>query len=209
VSTHLSCGKARAIGVSNYCPSCFGCLEGTEVFPHVNQVMYHLSSGTNKDAQAPPRAPPHTHTAVPPRTPASRTLSDTRPVSLRAAHTRPACFRGTAAQDLLAYHKAHGVQTQAYSALGNTPTTHKPSNDILHGPLTTKIAAAHNKSTVQVALKWIVQSGIPAVTKSSNPAHLASDLDLWSWDLTADEMDQLNNHPKVDSPTYPSYACSK
>merc|ERR1719235_2155123 len=103
-----------------------------------------------------------------------------------------------AAAALLEYHKAHGIQTQAYSALGNTPWGKHASKDILHGDLTTSIAKAHNVSTVQVALKWIVQHGIPAVTKSSNPAHLASDLDLWSWNLTSSEMSQLSAH-KGDS----------
>merc|ERR1719263_1511513 len=85
-----------------------------------------------------------------------------------------------AASELLAFDKTHGVVTQGYSALGNTPWAHHASKDILHGNLTASIAKNHNVSTVQVALKWIVQQGIPEVTKSANPAHLASDLDLWS-----------------------------
>merc|ERR1712072_1139903 len=104
--------------------------------------------------------------------------------------------------------KKRGVVTQAYSALGNNPVTKHANPDIISGNLTTHIAKKHNVSTIQVALKFIVSQGIPAVTKSSSPAHLASDLDLWSWDLTADEMSKLSTH-KSDSPAYPSYACSK
>merc|ERR1719277_800176 len=38
--------KARAIGVSNYCPSCFACLDGNAtVYPMVNQVGYHIGMG--------------------------------------------------------------------------------------------------------------------------------------------------------------------
>jgi len=155
-------GKARALGVSNFCQSCLECLAKEDTFPQVNQVMFHLGSGMNKEAQ-----------------------------------------------DLLAYHKAHGVMTQAYSVLGNTPWGKHASNDILHGNLTTSIAMAHNKSTVEVALKWVVDQGIPAVTKSSSPSHLASDLDLWSWNLTVAEKALLDQHKSADSPTYPSYGCSK
>ena len=161
MSEFYKAGKAKAIGVSNYCPSCLDCLKDEDVFPMVNQIQYHLGSGLNKAAAA-----------------------------------------------LLAYNKQHGVQTQAYSTLGNTPWTHHASSDILHGNLTTSIAKAHNRSTVEVALKWVVQQGIAAVTKSANPAHLASDLDLWSWDLSDAEMAALNAH-KSDTPTYPSFACSK
>jgi len=39
-------GKARAIGVSNYCPSTLQCLMRTaKVTPAVNQVMYHIGMG--------------------------------------------------------------------------------------------------------------------------------------------------------------------
>ena len=39
-------GKARAIGVSNYCPSALQCLMRTaKVTPAVNQVMYHIGMG--------------------------------------------------------------------------------------------------------------------------------------------------------------------
>merc|ERR1719160_1414653 len=40
-------GKAKAIGVSNYCPSCFACLDKVDVFPMVNQVMYHVGMGVD------------------------------------------------------------------------------------------------------------------------------------------------------------------
>lgn len=33
-------GKARAIGVSNYCPSCFDCLKSATVQPMVNQASF-------------------------------------------------------------------------------------------------------------------------------------------------------------------------
>jgi len=150
-------GKARAIGVSNYCPSCFDCLKDVDVFPMVNQVGFHLGMGPD-----------------------------------------PAGF--------VSYGKQHGVQVQGYSVLGNTPNSKHASDEILHGNLTTAIAKAHNKSTIAVALKWVVSQGVPAVTKSDNPAHLAADLDLWSWQFTPEELDQLNKHTKPSGS--PSFACS-
>jgi diketogulonate reductase-like aldo/keto reductase len=39
-------GKAKAIGVSNYCQSCFECiLKNATVVPAVNQVQYHVGEG--------------------------------------------------------------------------------------------------------------------------------------------------------------------
>jgi diketogulonate reductase-like aldo/keto reductase len=43
-----------------------------------------------------------------------------------------------------------------------------------------------------VALKWLVQQNISAVTAAHNPAYIAEDIDLWSWgDLTQAEMSAL------------------
>lgn len=42
--------KARAIGVSNYCISCFKCLNKTlKVVPMVNQIEYHVGMGTDPE----------------------------------------------------------------------------------------------------------------------------------------------------------------
>lgn len=153
-------GHARAIGVSNYCPSCFECLKGTDVFPMVNQIMFHVGMGVDP-------------------------------------------------KGFMDFDAAHGVVTQAYSALGNTPWTKHANPDILSGPTTTKVAKAHNVSTVQVALKWIVQQGVPAVTKSATFAHLQEDLDLWSWNLTEDEVTTLNAYKTKVPFDNPSYACDR
>lgn len=150
-------GKAKAIGVSNYCPSCFECLEGkTSVYPMVNQIQYHIGMGPD-----------------------------------------PAGFKSFA--------EKHGVVLQAYSPLGNTPFSHGPNPEILSGKFTTALAEAHGKSTVQVALKYLVQHGVAVVTKSSNPDHLAQDLDLWSWNLTDDEMQQADAFRLAGAP---SFACN-
>lgn len=53
------------------------------------------------------------------------------------------------------------------------------------------IASAHNVSAAQVALRWIVQRGHMLAVLSGNPAHQANDADLWSFELTDDEMQRL------------------
>jgi len=153
-------GKARAIGVSNYCPSCFSCLKDAEIQPMVNQVMFHLGMGIDPS-------------------------------------------------NILSYDRDHGIVTQAYSTLGNNPLTGSgPMKDIISGELTTRIAAKHNVSTVQVALKWIVQKGVPAITKSHSAAHLQQDLDLWSWDLDEEDVDELDAWRLPFWTNFSSFACN-
>lgn len=141
-------GKARSIGVSNYCPSCFECLGDPEIYPFTNQVMFHVGMGPNSGFD-----------------------------------------------QITKYHAEHGIVTQAYSSLGNTPFSGGHANaDILSGPVTTAVAKAHNVSTVEVALKYIVDKSVPSVTKSSNPAHLLTNLKIFSWNMTDVERTTLDNY---------------
>mmetsp|Transcript_16751 Transcript_16751/g.29338 ORF Transcript_16751/g.29338 Transcript_16751/m.29338 type:complete len:324 (+) Transcript_16751:49-1020(+) len=152
-----SAGKAKAIGVSNYCPSCFACLEGkSKVSPMVNQIGYHIGMGAD-----------------------------------------PSGFRS--------YADKNGMVLQAYSPLGNTPWRQGANPEVLKGNFTSSLAQAHKKSTIAVALKWLVQHGVATVTKSSNPVHLAEDLDLWTWNLTDDEMAAAD---KFSLMGLPSFACN-
>jgi len=152
-------GKAKAIGVSNYCPSCFECLKKTEIFPFINQVMFHVGMGPKSGMD-----------------------------------------------EIVKYHEAHGVTTQTYSSLGNTPWGHHANPDILHGNVTSAIAKAHNVSTVEVALKYIVDKGYASVTKSSNPAHLASNLGIFSWNMTDGEKQTLDSYVLPGSRTFDKYS---
>ena len=90
-------------------------------------------------------------------------------------------------EDMLALCTKHGIQLQAWSPLGGD------HGDILSNPQVVAIAATHNTSTAQVVLKWSLQRGVAVVTGTDNPAHMASDLDLWSFTLTDQEMTELNN----------------
>ena len=151
LETAYKAGKARAIGVSNFCVSCLECLEKTQtVVPAVNQVQYHVGMGTDP-------------------------------------------------QGLLAYCRSKGIQLEAYSPLG--------SGNIVSNPLFASVGAGYNKTGPQVALQWIVQRGIPIAVKAHNPAYLAEDLDLFSWNLTAADLAKLDDDKFI--PYKPELFCSK
>ena len=80
------------------------------------------------------------------------------------------------------------------------------SSDILSGPLTTKIAKAHNKTTAQVALKYLVQLDAAVVTKSSSPEHLKEDVELFDWSLSRRDMRELAAATFAADDT-PSFEC--
>jgi len=74
-----------------------------------------------------------------------------------------------------------GVIVQAYS-----PLRINPSDADL-----TSIAAAHNKTFAQVALRWIVQRNVTINTQSTKLSHLQEDVAIFDFELSDDEMDLL------------------
>ena len=44
---------------------------------------------------------------------------------------------------------------------------------------------------MQVILRWHVQDGNIAIPKSTNPDHIRSNFELFDFELTAEEMDQI------------------
>merc|ERR1712039_771171 len=79
-----------------------------------------------------------------------------------------------------------GITYSAYSPLGGLSGI-----DVLHDPDVEAIARKHNKSTAEVALRWVVQQGVVAVTASDKESHDKSDLDVFSFALTDEEMARL------------------
>ncbi|PSN34751.1 Alcohol dehydrogenase [NADP(+)] [Blattella germanica] len=64
--------------------------------------------------------------------------------------------------------------------------------DILQHPLVKDIANAHQKSTAQVLLRHLVQQGIIVIPKSVNPHRIKENGQIFDFQLTPDEMLQLN-----------------
>ena len=58
-------------------------------------------------------------------------------------------------------------------------------------PVIRAIAARHAATPAQVILRWHVQAGYVAVPGSGNPAHIAENLSLDGFELSADEMKQI------------------
>jgi len=83
--------------------------------------------------------------------------------------------------------KALGVTTSAWSPLGGVSKV-----DVLHDPTVESVAAGRNRSTAQIALRWLVQQGIPAVTASNSKEHAISDLHVFDFELSAAEMSRLS-----------------
>lgn len=70
---------------------------------------------------------------------------------------------------------------------------------LLQNEVLTGIAAAHDKSVVQVILRWHMQEGLCAVPGSTNPDHIQENIDIFDFSLSDEEMDQIRLLDQGDS----------
>jgi diketogulonate reductase-like aldo/keto reductase len=66
------------------------------------------------------------------------------------------------------------------------------TKELLGNETITAIAKAHGVSSAQVILRWDLQRGIVVIPGSSNPAHIKENLDLFGFELSDIEMEQIN-----------------
>merc|ERR1712151_557386 len=115
---------------------------------------------------------------------------------------------GSDTQPLLhdkAYAESHGIQYEAYSSLCG-PCPDGQNMELINGSLVTGIGKAHNKTGPQVALRWVVQQGVPIIPKSSNPKHQKENFEVFDFELSESEMAQLTaatSPPETGTPPQP------
>lgn len=95
------------------------------------------------------------------------------------------------ATDDKAWMLQQGILYQSFSPLCG-PCNAPDNTELLTGELVTSIGKAHNKTGAQVALRWLVQQGIPVIPKSDVREHLQENMDIFSFKLTAEEMQRLS-----------------
>ncbi len=55
----------------------------------------------------------------------------------------------------------------------------------------TKLGKKYGKTNVQIILRWHIQYGNIAIPKSSNPTHLKENFEIFDFELTKDEMEEI------------------
>src|SRR5579863_1992004 len=85
-------------------------------------------------------------------------------------------------------HTERGIATQAWSPLGGVVAYMGRKKSTLADPTLLEIARQHGKSPAQVMLRWHLQSGRGAVPKSTKPARIAENFDIFDFELTREDM---------------------
>jgi 2,5-diketo-D-gluconate reductase A len=75
------------------------------------------------------------------------------------------------------YHAAHGIVTESWSPLG-------AGNDLLAEPTIVELARQHDRTPAQIVLRWHVQLGLIPIPKTSKPARMRENLDVFDFELS-------------------------
>ena len=90
-------------------------------------------------------------------------------------------------QEVVPFIQEKGIVVQCWYPLGGRGYT----KQLLTDETISSIAAAHEISAAQVILRWDLQRGIVVIPGSSNPEHIRENLDLFGFELTSEEMEQI------------------
>ncbi|MGA5300155.1 aldo/keto reductase [Nucisporomicrobium flavum] len=94
-----------------------------------------------------------------------------------------------AQRDVQLFGAQRGILSQAWSPIGGI-TFYRDSGhtSTLRDPVIGKIADVHSRTPAQVMLRWHVQQGRSAIPKSTKPARIAENLDVFDFELDAGEL---------------------
>ncbi|WP_281449653.1 aldo/keto reductase [Paenarthrobacter nitroguajacolicus] len=89
----------------------------------------------------------------------------------------------------------NGILTQAWSPIGGItfyPGWGEARQNVMEDPAIAAIAQAHGKTPAQVMIRWHLQQGRSAIPKSTNPARIAENFDVFDFELSGSELDAID-----------------
>lgn len=86
--------------------------------------------------------------------------------------------------ELCSYCQERGIAVQAYAPLAR--------GAYLNRDTLIRIGAKYGKSPAQTGLRWLVQKGISVIPKSTHPDRIASNADIFDFELTDIEMKAID-----------------
>lgn len=91
---------------------------------------------------------------------------------------------GQTQSELCAYSREHGMLLEAYSPLGQ--------GSMLQVPDMLELAEKYGKSTAQLCVRWSLQMGFLPLPKSSAPARIAQNMDVFDFEISGEDMEKIS-----------------
>lgn len=95
-------------------------------------------------------------------------------------------------REVEAFGTEHGILTQAWSPIGGITSYRDSEKRSFDDPVIVGIGEKHGKSAAQVMLRWHLQEGRQVIPKSTKAARIAENIDVFDFELTADELAALD-----------------
>ena len=87
-------------------------------------------------------------------------------------------------EEVRAYDEAHGIATQAWSPIAQ--------GEVLDDPVITAIADELGRSPAQVVLRWHIERGNIVFPKSTTPARIKENFELFDFELDPDDAAKID-----------------
>ena len=91
--------------------------------------------------------------------------------------------------EVIKYMLEKGIVMEAWYPLGGRGHT----AELFNNKTIAEIAKVHNKSSAQIILRWHLQKGVVAIPGSSNPEHIKENMNIFDFELTAEDMKKINS----------------
>jgi diketogulonate reductase-like aldo/keto reductase len=95
--------------------------------------------------------------------------------------------------ELLDYCRTKGIVIEAYSPLAHGLINSEQDKG---GSVLSSIGGKHGKLPAQIVLRWCVQHGAVPIPKTSSREHMHDNIDIFDFELTDQEMVEINNLSK-------------
>ncbi|MET0859546.1 MAG: aldo/keto reductase [Microbacterium sp.] len=96
-------------------------------------------------------------------------------------------------KELQSLDAQHGILTQAWSPIGGITHYRDSDKSALEDPILLEIGEAHGKSAAQVMLRWGIQEGRSVIPKSTRPARIEENFDVFDFELTPDQITAIDD----------------
>ena len=83
------------------------------------------------------------------------------------------------------YLEKHGAQIMSWGPFA------EGKNDYFNNPTLNEIGEAHQKTTAQIALRFLLQSNVVLIPKSTHENRMKENINIFDFELSADEMKKI------------------
>lgn len=111
-------------------------------------------------------------------------------------------------KNLIKYCQDLGIAVEAMSTFSHYRSI-KPRMEILNNEVLKIIASTHNKSVVQVVLRWMQQQQIIMIPKTWNINHLQENISIFDFELSIEEMQEIDSLDKGKFLNYNPYSAQE